>query len=159
VRNYVAADDWVVGLFPALFEMRPFSWLNDLGSAGFFGFRPRDASSADENDYDGTTARVRNIGPIVGHHSAFPAVENRRLEEISGFLLAPEGAALPAAAGNGTRCCTLDFISRYLCWAVWLAGIVVIAWVGFYLSAGARQFALPVGAAYLAFVSWLLANI
>ena len=40
VRNYVAADDWVVALFPRLFELPILNFLgNDIGSAGFNGFR------------------------------------------------------------------------------------------------------------------------
>src|SRR5208337_2032625 len=39
IRNYVGSSDWVVGWFPKLFEMWPFSLLNhDIGSAGFDGF-------------------------------------------------------------------------------------------------------------------------
>lgn len=39
VRNYVGSADWVVALFPKLFELRGFRFLNpDLGSAGYNGF-------------------------------------------------------------------------------------------------------------------------
>ena len=72
VRNYVGTQDWVVALFPRLFELPLVRLLhNDLGSAGFNGF---DACMVD------------NVRFVKGEHSAF----EDRVGEIVDFLLRPD---------------------------------------------------------------------
>ena len=76
IRNYVAADDWVVGLFPRLFELPPFRWLgNDLGGSGFSGFDRVPAQAG------GPT--VENVKYVRGGHGAF----DDRVDEIAAYLL------------------------------------------------------------------------
>jgi pimeloyl-ACP methyl ester carboxylesterase len=102
VRNYVGTADWVVALFPRLFELWPLRLLgNDLGSAGFNGF-------VDES-------RVDNVRFVAGQHSAFAS----RVDEIVDFLLAP-GEPKPALReARGTAARLMDFAP--LVFAVWAA--------------------------------------
>lgn len=73
VRNYVGTEDWVVALFPRLFELPVATSLrNSIGSAGFNGF-----------DDD---RRVDNVRFVKGAHGAF----EKRVDEIVEFLLAPD---------------------------------------------------------------------
>jgi pimeloyl-ACP methyl ester carboxylesterase len=79
VRNYVASDDLVVGLFPRFFEFAGLRWLNnDVGSAGFNGFDAKGVETV----------------MISGGHSGFLS----HVPEISRFLLAGQAAVAPQAA-------------------------------------------------------------
>jgi len=78
LRNYVAADDAVVAMFPRFFEPQ---WVrrllhNDLGSAGFSGFSRTPPSG------------LENVRFVTGGHDAFLY----RIGEIAKFLLIPDGA-------------------------------------------------------------------
>jgi hypothetical protein len=71
VVNYVATADWVVAVFPRLFQVLPFQ---DLGSAGHDGF------SDEPKDY------VTDVEYIPGRHSA--AVDEQHWRDIAEYVIA-----------------------------------------------------------------------
>lgn len=141
-RNYTASADWVVALFPRFFELPVVRRLgNDLGSAGFNGFRKPPPT-------------VVNVGPIAGAHSAFLHHVDSAVDYL--LPLPGVGPGTPPTVGTSPW---LKFVSDYLCWAVWLLIGAVLILVGLYLVGSARQLYLLVAAAYVAFLVWLLHKI
>jgi pimeloyl-ACP methyl ester carboxylesterase len=139
VRNYLASADWVVAIFPRLFELvaeltglRSFG-IGDIGSAGFDGFL----------DATGNQGEVR----VAGRHSA--AVAPRHHEDIAAFVVtgarAATGAALPPSA--------LVSLASRLCWLVWLALLAAVAvalwfgapWIAALLGVSAPLVAIGLG--------------
>jgi hypothetical protein len=122
VRNYVGTQDWVVALFPRLFELRPFLWLkNELGSSGFGGF---DAGGGCNSNKIPVLKSVTNVCYVQGEHSAF----EDRVTEIVDFLL----ATTPADAVQVQRPFlgwVLD--SKVTVWLTWLAIMSLVVWIGF----------------------------
>jgi alpha-beta hydrolase superfamily lysophospholipase len=132
VRNYVATDDWVVALFPRLFELRPFTLLkNDLGSAGFNGFRRGGTSS--EADAGGN-ALVENVYYVQGQHSAFKQSDGR-VKEIVEFLSAPTPSAARLETRKSLAAKLMGF--ELTVWATWLAIVAVVAYVGVRVTSSA----------------------
>jgi pimeloyl-ACP methyl ester carboxylesterase len=114
VRNYVASDDLVVGIFPHLFEVPGFTWMNsDLGSAGFNGF----------TDDHFKTFETRFI---EGGHGAALRDENR--QNMIDFIL--EGRMYDAdTIVVKTRPALVGVVSR-LCWLVWILLVALIITLG-----------------------------
>ena len=146
IRNYLASRDWVVAVFPRLFELvteltglRAFGF-GDIGTGGFNGFLD---DSGNENE-----ARIQG-----GHSAALTA--NHR-EAISRFVVrgtdGPTGADIPQSI-------LIGFLSR-LCFFVWAALGVAIVAAGWWLTpviAGALGLPLWAAAAiYLVLVLLLL---
>ena len=112
VRNYVGAGDWVVAIFPALFERPLFKLVNhDIGSAGFDGF---------------TTARGNALETrfLNGDHGI--ALNSENIDSIVEFIInkakVDNGALF--SSGPSTR---LTWESKF-CWVIWIA-LVVAAFV------------------------------
>jgi len=140
VRNYVGTQDWVVALFPRLFELPGPSLLgNSIGSAGFNGF--------DDEE------RVDNVRYVHGEHGAFES----RVDEIVGFLLAP-GEPQPAlreergVAGHVMA----SPLAVLLTWAL-LAFAVL--WLGARVVGAAPSPAWPVLLAYVLLVTSILRTV
>lgn len=140
VRNYVGTQDWVVALFPRLFELPGPSLLgNSIGSAGFNGFD-------DE-------ARVDNVRYVHGEHGAFES----RVDEIVGFLLAP-GEPQPALreerglAGH-VMASPLSVV------ATWALLAFVVLWLGARVVGAASAPAWPVLLAYVLLVTTILRTV
>lgn len=140
VRNYVGTQDWVVALFPRLFELPGPSLLgNSIGSAGFNGFD-------DE-------ARVDNVRYVHGEHGAFES----RVDEIVGFLLAP-GEPQPAlreergVAGH-------VMASPLAVVLTWAALAFVVLWLGARVVGAASSPAWPVLLAYVLLVTAILRTV
>jgi pimeloyl-ACP methyl ester carboxylesterase len=158
VRNYVASDDWVVALFPRLFEQRPWRFLgNDIGSAGFNGFGRDRPTSAD--------AVVKNIKFIQGQHSAFLL----QVEKVVEFLLAPAHGVNVSVGSEDDRCpgagpfsfCRLlKGISDYGTWAVWAVLVTVVGLGGWLMFKFTRAFGKPYRvvllASYVAVIGYVL---
>ncbi len=118
VLNYVAADDWVVALFPRFFEPPLMRWIfnNDIGSAGFRGF-------------DGQTDAVTQVKYLEGGHSAFLA----RVSEITDFLLPESGRSFDAKPS--LRPDPPWWLRWASAWANWIVvwpllagGVLVLGW-------------------------------
>lgn len=146
VRNYVALDDWVVALFPRLFEEPFIRWVgNDIGSAGYQGF-------------DQTGEKVENIKYIRGSHSAFL----KRVPEVSKFILSSEdlsfaalqlaAPAIPDAENEPDFSAgewILRFVSTYLTALVWISLVGVIIWLGARVTGSATQ---PASIAFVVYI-------
>ena len=117
VRNYVGSTDWVVALFPKLFELPAFRFLNpDLGSAGFDGFE------------DGTVKNGETQFILGGHRAA---LDPRNIPSIVAFILRGERVDVPELTVP-KHPLWLDLLSR-VCWIVWLALFAGVGWVGWKL--------------------------
>jgi pimeloyl-ACP methyl ester carboxylesterase len=140
VRNVVADADWVVGLFPQVFEL--FSQhvlreehsgfgLFDVGAAGFRGFK-------EAND----GGSVKDIRFVAGQHSAAIEVVGteplavRKLEAIATFMATGDDTQLSVFDMTKTRDPYVYFLSNFS-WAVWL--IIVLAIAGFGWLAASRS--------------------
>jgi predicted esterase len=114
IRNYVATSDWIVGVFPRLFER-----YGDIGGAGLFGFE-REPAAGNEFHY------------LRGGHGAGVSVAN--LDSIAGFLLQEEPHAPPSSITRDRQASAAILLSK-LHWVVWLLLLGVVAvgawWVSF----------------------------
>jgi hypothetical protein len=121
VRNYVGTVDWVVALFPRLFELRPVRSLhNQLGSAGFNGF---DAGGDCGQSVAQQSKDVTNVCYVKGEHSAFEG----RVTEIVQFLLLEN----PSDAVREDRPAVGLLLGlRGTVWLTWFAIVAVILYVG-----------------------------
>jgi len=149
VTNYVGTQDWVVALFPRLFEMRWLSWLdNRVGSAGFNGF---------------TDGMVNNI-TISGAHGAFDS----HVEEIVKLLLDQASPMGPVTTGRGSK---QDYaVEQRGLWgellafapsviAVWLALVLFVVGLGAKLVGAAAQPAWPVLIAFTLLIVVILRTV
>jgi predicted esterase len=132
VDNVVASGDWVVAIFPRLFEQiaewigaKPTTGVLDLGSAGFRGFE-------DGSDPRG---RIRNIAYTRGGHGAGVDVSDKaKLDALVGFVLDRDRDELGRTfrkVGDepGLLLSTLSNIT----WAVWAFLAAVLAGIGWCL--------------------------
>lgn len=123
VRNYVAADDWIVALFPRFFEPTiPYAiFSNDIGSAGFKGFSiPAD--------------RVTNVTYLEGGHGAFLD----RTGEISRYLLLNDSTIEKAPTSK--QCTVWSAGSSWGTWFfVWPAIIALLVFVGWHVVMSATE--------------------
>ena len=132
VRNHVASADWVVAIFPSLFEMvrslplmHNFPLNRDFGSAGHTGF----------TQSGGT---IQNVAYIEGGHGA--ALEPECRESLVSFLLgdAPEVRTMPKVVewqagwvANAHKICVLIWIAILVAGIFLFRGSVLVnAWLG-----------------------------
>jgi pimeloyl-ACP methyl ester carboxylesterase len=138
VRNYAAADDWVVALFPRFFEPRLMRriFANDLGSAGFNGFE---------------SARVQNVRFLDGGHSAF----EKRTQEISSFLVGTDTTIAPPPLAKKTN--LLDQGAKWATWfIVWPLLALVLTYVGWHVVMSATEPRWPFVMVYVLLVLFIL---
>ncbi|MFN0125720.1 MAG: esterase/lipase family protein [Verrucomicrobiales bacterium] len=107
IQNYVATKDWVVAIFPAVFELFP---KGDLGSAGHNGF----------TDNEGQRYAVRFID---GSHSAALVREN--FEVLARFALGDENAAPLSKLVQPDRSAPIVICSK-LCPLIWATLLTVV---------------------------------
>ena len=140
VRNYVGTEDWVVALFPRLFELPVAAWLtNPIGSAGFNGF----------NEAPG----VDNVRFVQGAHSAF---ENR-VDEIVDYLL---GSGPPRQAKQEERSWVGDLLSAWpSVVAVWFVLVYAVLGLGTRIATACSQPTWPALLAYMVVVVMILRTV
>lgn len=142
VRNYVAADDWVVALFPRFFEPRVMKWMgNDIGSAGFNGF-----------DFENN--HLINERYIEGGHGAFL----KRIPEISNFLLSDETTIPKVELERNNPNQLLRWVSPYTSIFVWLPLAALVLIVGWFVVTSASEPRWPVVIGYVILVILILKN-
>lgn len=123
VRNYVGADDLVVGVFPHLFEVDGFHWINpDLGGAGFNGFNENFGKAMETKFLKGGHAAALQTGNITG---------------IVSFILQGKRED-PNALIVGEQSDLASILSR-LCWLVWILLVGIIVGGGFLVAYIARR--------------------
>lgn len=144
VRNYVAADDWVVAMFPRFFEPEVMWRLlgNDLGSAGFNGF-------------DDAPSGLENVRYVTGGHAAFLS----RIHEIAELLLADVPKPLvkipdPTASSQNW---VLKLASDWGDWfVIWPLLAVAVLSVGWYVVVAATEPRWPMLLVYLLLILGVL---
>lgn len=144
LRNYVAADDWVVALFPRFFEPKLMWKLlgNDIGSAGFNGF-------------DDVPSGLENVRYVTGGHAAFL----QRVHEIAALLLAVEPKPLsdvpePKATAQDR---ILKWASDWGDWFfVWLPLAAAVLFVGWHFVVAATEPRWPLLLIYLLVILGIL---
>lgn len=129
VVNVVATRDWVVALFPKLFEQiadwlqrRPVRGWLDIGAAGFRGF-------LDAGDASGA---VRNVSFAVGGHSTGVAIEEQdKLDAILAYVVDADPRGLSAFETARGQTGWLDGLSNvsYLVWLALAAALLGLGWV------------------------------
>jgi pimeloyl-ACP methyl ester carboxylesterase len=123
VRNVVASEDLVVGVFPRMFELltelspAPLrtGHLLDIGAAGFRGF----------------TEAQHNVKFVAGGHGAAIDTKNRA-KAIVDFILDGDESGFGAFHDASTVPAWADWASK-LCWIVWLLllGLVLLGGYAF----------------------------
>ncbi len=152
VVNVVADGDWVVALFPMLFEQiavwaksQPVTGFLDLGGAGFRGFQ-------DERDPRG---RVRNIQFASGGHGiGVDVADTAKLDAIVDYAVAGQEARLQVFRNTARPAGWLDVLSNVQ-WLVWLALAAFAIGLG-WLSFRAHRL---IGGAYVALLLLLLNSV
>jgi hypothetical protein len=141
VTNVVATSDWVVALFPRLFEQiaewqghQPVRGFLDIGSAGFRGFEA--ASQRDDG-------RVENITYIDGGHSA-ALDDDKKLQAIVEYLATGDADALRVLRNAKVQSWLWSMLSN-VSWLVWLLLVCLVAGVGYLLGRLGGQRRLRVG--------------
>ena len=129
VVNVVASGDWVVAIFPKLFEqvadwlsVEPTTGLFDIGAAGFRGFQ----------DADDPKKRVRNLQFADGQHGAgVDTRNNRKLQAIVVFTVDGDERLLDAFEDSPAQWGWLDVLSN-ISWFAWLFLIAILGLLGYF---------------------------
>jgi alpha-beta hydrolase superfamily lysophospholipase len=112
VLNFVASADWVVAMFPRLFELVQ---VQDLGSAGHDGFaNPSEA--------------LTEVRYVPGRHGA--AVEERYWDDIATFIVS--GRAPAHSEAVATRSMPIVLLGHATA-AVWLVAAALVVLPAYYL--------------------------
>lgn len=129
VVNVVASGDWVVALFPKLFEqvadwlsVRPTVGVLDIGAAGFRGFL----------DSDDPKQRVRNLQFAAGQHGTGVDFDNekKKLLAIVAFAVSGDEGPLDVFEDSHTQWGWLDILSN-ISWIVWIGLAAIVGFLGY----------------------------
>ncbi len=151
LRNLMASSDWVVGVFPGLYELVGESTRAlglspghfDIGAAGFRGFQE-------------TVGPHDNVMFIKGgHNAAIDVGDKARHSAISDFVLDGSDEHFKQANDPGKPSIVIDWLSR-LCWVVWLALLLIVTWAGRQTRRRAMHFGYSGGVAVSAFLIVIL---
>lgn len=151
--NYTAAGDWVVAIFPRLFELLNErlgvrTWgCDELGTAGFNGFE-----SAEVHD-----AEVRYLKGNHGAAVSSPAVRKTIYSAMADFLRTGKAPDKLEEVKVGERVPRIVLFSN-LCWLIWLgiAGLLFLIGVLLAQLPGTGLQKLLYVALYVAFLLSLL---
>lgn len=123
VVNVVATSDWVVAIFPKVFEQiadlrnqRPTTGFLDLGAAGFRGFLESDGSTV-----------VRDLKFSPGEHSTGVDISDRlKLNAIAGFVAVGDEAGFAPFCAGKSQNAVVDVLSNIslILWLGLIAGLI-----------------------------------
>ncbi|MCY7350047.1 MAG: hypothetical protein LH606_05200 [Cytophagaceae bacterium] len=136
IRNYVATSDFIVGIFPGIFELLK---LSDLGSAGHNGFRD-------------TSGKLHAIEFIKGGHNA--AISWSNYEPMVNFIISPE-IIETSISKESDQNRNVVFFSK-INWAVWISLLLIVFGLGYCIF---THFGLISLAAYVVIFTALLYTI
>jgi pimeloyl-ACP methyl ester carboxylesterase len=139
IRNYVATNDWVVGIFSGIFETLG---AKDLGTAGHNGFTDEVAKN-DEVKY------------VDGGHAA--AIDEPNHEAIMSFILGDDQPELNPVLWRRNRKAYAVYLSR-LCWLVW-GVLIAIVIIGPVWAIGYAEHKWMWTVVYLVFLIWITLTI
>jgi len=117
IRNYVATRDWIVGIFPAAFEL---FGSQELGGAGHDGFSEQDAQQ-------------NQVEFVIGGHSA--ALDLRNWDGIAAFITDGEIVPPPSVLHSNSRNAVV-VVAAKLCWLCWLILLGLLTWTGMKIFVG-----------------------
>jgi predicted esterase len=141
-RNDRASGDWVVGVFPAFFQLLgtvlPFQFFRDLGDGGFRGFDQSVGENHKENFY------------FAGGHGAATKAHNH--PSLATFILTGEATADTELIGSNGYFQLLS----HLCWLVWLLAATALIGAGIFIAGNFGAWAVT---GYAVFVLLVLATI
>jgi pimeloyl-ACP methyl ester carboxylesterase len=125
VKNYVGSADWVVGIFPGMFQLvseklgiKAFGF-GEIGSAGFNGFYSNATRPWEERFISG------GHGAVVDDESQFPSISAFIIDGVNEFDFAKFGAK--------KKQCFVDLLSK-LCWLVWSFLLLAVVSIGLVLA-------------------------
>jgi pimeloyl-ACP methyl ester carboxylesterase len=152
VVNVVASGDWVVAIFPKVFEqfadwlrVQPTTGLLDIGAAGFRGFQAADDPKG----------RLVNVEFADGMHGIGVDTEDRaKLAAIVSYILDGDENQLAVFRNVAAPWTWLDVLSN-VSWLVWIALAGVVTWLGVAIL---KQHT-PAGLLYVVIVIGLLMSI
>jgi pimeloyl-ACP methyl ester carboxylesterase len=143
-RNIVASGDWVVGIFPRLYEwvteVTPVSnrGFFDVGSAGFRGFT--------QQDY--------NVQFVRGEHSAALDTQSK-IKTLSDYIVSGSTHQFSIFEEESEALQWVDRCSR-VCWLCWLGLLTVLVGVGVGAVTLASVFELSTQPAVLLYVLFVI---
>ena len=117
LRNYVGASDWVVGIFPNLFEYTGLRAINpDIGGAGFMGFTDPFAKQ------DGA-----QVTYVAGSHGA--GLQSEHHDAIVSYIL--DGEIMPPKSEDFQQTPSGKVaLASKLCWLIWILIVVAVLLLG-----------------------------
>jgi pimeloyl-ACP methyl ester carboxylesterase len=128
VVNIVASGDWVVAIFPKLFEQcaywlntQPTSGLMDIGAGGFRGFQAA----------DDPIGRIANVQFAEGTHGvAVDTQDEAKLAAIVAYVLRGDENGFAVFRRASAPWGWLNVLSN-VSWLVWIALIVIVGAIGY----------------------------
>ncbi|MFL6520035.1 MAG: lipase family alpha/beta hydrolase [Chthoniobacterales bacterium] len=132
VRAYAGSADWVVGWFPRLFEIWPFTALgNDIGSAGFNGFtKPATMSESAWQNLEQTFLFQTKY--VKGGHGTAIEAHPDKIDSIASFVMDPSPTKVDPS--NNEISCTQEWpfrLTSAVAPIVWLIIVrtVIAGWI------------------------------
>lgn len=135
IRNDIASADWIVGIFPGLFELFK---IGDIGTAGHNGFQDNEGQ---EN---------ANIYFKGGHGAAIQPNNHASLARFALTGINKVDAPLVESQAEWV------VLASKLCWVVWLVIVSLIVGIGFLATILASGLGVPVAISVLMYVCLIL---
>jgi hypothetical protein len=135
IRNDIASADWVVGIFPGLFELFK---IGDIGTGGHNGFQDNEGQK-NANTY------------FKGGHGA--AIEINNHASLARFALTGINKVDAPLVESQAEWVVL---ASKLCWVVWLVIVSLVIGIGFLVTFLAFSFGIPVAISLLIYVCLIL---
>jgi pimeloyl-ACP methyl ester carboxylesterase len=110
IRNFVATSDWVVAVFPGVYEQLGIS---DLGRSGSDGFKPH--LPVDQHKW------------VVGGHNA--AIKEESWQSIAEFIVKGRSAPAPKLRPAPSRIIRLLSAGALVCWLLLVCAVVGLFWL------------------------------
>lgn len=135
IRNDIASADWVVGIFPGLFELFK---IGDIGTAGHNGFQDNEGQE-NANTY------------FAGGHGAAIQLDNHA--SLARFALTGINKVDAPLVESPAEWVVL---ASKLCWVVWFVIVTLVVGIGFLARLLAFSFGIPVAISLLIYVCLIL---
>lgn len=138
IRNDIASADWVVGIFPGLFELLK---LSDIGTAGHNGFQDDAPKDSSFDQY------------FRGDHGA--AIQPQNHNSLATFILTGETVAPEDGLLVNQQRAVVVILAK-LCWLVWLLIVVSLVSLGVLFTWLLSLLTVPLLLAWLLYAGFVL---
>ena len=135
IRNDIASADWVVGIFPGLFELFK---IGDIGTGGHNGFQDNEGQENANTYFDGGHGAA--IQP--NNHASLARFALTGINKVDGSLVESQAQWVVLASK--------------LCWIVWLVIVSLVVSIGFFATLLASSFGVPVAISVLIYICLIL---